>query len=259
MATLPDLNTDNISFVGYWNAIDKGGVESFDPENLLTYNNLDSYTLFDNGWEGTVIDSGLWGGYGKSRPINIRAKTDGWVVAYIDRTRTTGTQETNADLLNGPWDIIKGWTRADVANPITNNVLATTIDKIMQEDGSIVTQPDPADVDLYNYETPTAKYITQMKEYVGSDTGERSFLYSSGTEVKDAFLVVTPDSKPVYWNGKQQGLGTDGVRINDSDDHAAIDLLASDYIPDPDTEYYIYYDNRNGSNTAAGHLLTMWG
>ncbi len=30
MATLPDLNTDGITFIAYWNAIEQGGV---DPGN----------------------------------------------------------------------------------------------------------------------------------------------------------------------------------------------------------------------------------
>jgi hypothetical protein len=248
MATLPDIDTSDVSFIAYWNAIEDGGEAEFDPEELLSHSRIIDYTLYDNGWQGSVdpINS--------TRPITVRAKTDGWVVGWLDRTRQPATLVS--DPPRGPWDVINNWTVRGGSKSLTDNTLAATLAELCTASDTLVAYPANSDFALYNYETPDASYITNLQQgSVGSDPDTYAFAYSEDTTLYDALLAVTSyDFHNVYWNGKDETLGSDGnPHIAGDPTHGAVDLLASSLIPDPGTQYHIY-----ATGSQQGNLVTMW-
>lgn len=93
MATLPDLNTDDIFAISYYNIIDSGSVDEsvWNPIDLMENENILNFTLYDNGIEGEVTISfagDLLEGYSNTirtpNPTKFRIKSDGWLISYIE-------------------------------------------------------------------------------------------------------------------------------------------------------------------------------
>lgn len=91
MATLPDLNEEDIFAITYYNVIDNEHFteSGWDPETVTSSGEVVSYTSYDNGVEGEVtgpINSILNGYDGEeTRTFTFRAKDDGWVMVYNER------------------------------------------------------------------------------------------------------------------------------------------------------------------------------
>jgi hypothetical protein len=70
---LPDLDTDTVGWISYWNHLDNGAddIDPFAAESALT--NPESYS---NGVQG-LYD---WNG----ENWRVRVKSDGWIIAFLD-------------------------------------------------------------------------------------------------------------------------------------------------------------------------------
>lgn len=126
MSDLPDLDTSEISFVAWYNVIDDGGLDSLDPENLISHPDIKEYTLYDNGWEGVFeMENG--------RDADVRAKSDGYIVAYLDRSESYGQDVDRSDI-TGPWDVLNDWTDSyNLTNELGENELANSIHSLIGE------------------------------------------------------------------------------------------------------------------------------
>lgn len=100
--TLPDIDTTQVSFIGYWNAITQGGADSdnWDASEVLSYGPVTSSTSYDNGVDGTLS-------FSNGRTANFRAKQDGWLIVWLDRAQNEATDSQS--VLRGPWDVIRNW------------------------------------------------------------------------------------------------------------------------------------------------------
>ncbi len=238
MSDLPDLPTDNISYIAYWNAIDDGGVGSIDPEDVLSDGNINSYTLYDNGIQidsySTVV----------GRNCKARVKSDGWVIAYFDRTEELVTKEFQHP--NGWWDIANDWGVVTSASSYTNNSLERVISQLqtnLSNSGTI--QYNPSDIALFNYEHPDATNLTGMSlPSANRDTNSLSggFSYTSDTTIHAAVAVGSAYSESGDWvTVTFEGLSIASCDPNEGDKkgtyHGSIDLLGEGVIPDPGTEY----------------------
>lgn len=77
MATMPDLNLNEVGVMAYWNIEDAGE----DPETVNwgeMASAFDEYTIYDNGIIGTMENYD-----GTDNDFITRAKSDGWVVTYV--------------------------------------------------------------------------------------------------------------------------------------------------------------------------------
>lgn len=251
MAELPDINTSEVSFIAFWNAIDSGGVSSIEPEDALTDGSIQNYTLYDNGWEG---DYSLENG----RTAKVRIKSDGWLVAYLDRTEYYDQSASRPDV-NGPWDAFE-WNVSGDTFDITNNSLERAIASLQ---GQLSNSGDigyvSGDVGLYDYSrsdyTGWAVYTT----YLSGSTKTYGLLHT-GVTIEDAVLLGSADSgfdssAHIDWDPNDTSVricssGNIGV-LNTT--QSQTDILASD------TEHETYVNARQDTNTQgsaqATHLI----
>lgn len=239
MSDLPDLDTSQISFVAYWNAIDDGDVAAIDPEDMLSNSNIQSHTLYDNGFEAQYKNPQ------NGRVHTVRAKTDGWIVAYYDRT-TEFVQNTD-NSPNGFWDII-----GDAASPnsLTQNSLERAINDLsgnLSNAGSI--NYNPSDVGLYDYQHD-ATNITVASDYCGEESTTTAGLsYTSDTSIKSAVLFSGAGYVDVNF---------DGTMVSE-DGYTSYDLLANNHLGQAGTEYTISMDSTDFTReTATASVIILW-
>lgn len=257
MAELPDLDTTQVGFMAYWNAIDSGGVGSIDAEEALTDGNITSYTLYDNGFtaeygqtSGNTSSDGIDNNF---RSLNVRVKNDGWIVAYIDPSLTLGVPAT------GWFDFIVD-TQRDVMDAARENNFTISPDILSQAVERLASN-------LSNYGSMTFNY---------SDVGFYSYLFPDCTNIfYGSFAEYNPDGGITNYSGVSYTSGTDldfalciggmnaggstkfeGVTVSSQDSTGAIDLLAEGLIPDPDTEYQMRVSPNDGAD---GYGITLIG
>lgn len=168
MAELPDLDTTEVGILGYWNALDDGA-EEVDPTEVVDWDRLSTYGQYDNGvvgsamGESTVVfqdESWDW------REVNFRVKTDGWILAWLDRTNEFAKDLKRGDdeKPSGYYDLIYPWTyprQDDIRLP------ESTLSHVISRLGELTTPNEhtPDEVGYYSYEYPDADQITTVTQY----------------------------------------------------------------------------------------------
>lgn len=246
MSELPDLDTGSISYIAFWNAIDDGNVSSIDPEDVTSDGNIAEYTVYDNGVEITKYNSAT------GRQVHARVKSDGWIMAWIDRTEDFGN-EVDVDLVRGPWDVINSWKTFDSSNAsITNNTLERVVSSLQAElSNSGTINYSAADVGLFNYMNPDNAATTYMTGwYSGTGGSTTGFSYTSETTIDSAVCCGTATSGQ---NGEGAAIVCEGTTAagtqggnsyyypgTDYDGHrGSLDLLQNNLIPNSGTEYQV--------------------
>jgi hypothetical protein len=276
MADLPDIDTSDVSFIAFFNAIDQGGVQDTDPTEVTSHGNVQSYTLYDNGVEGVYTTV-------TGRDCAFRVKEDGWFVAWFNRYENYNNGEnTNPDDLRGPWDLLNDW--ADYTggpDDITTNSLERCINALKNElsnSGSVTYSA--SDVGLYDYRYSSAAGITGLSYHDIAQNGNNftnypGLQYTSGTTVHWAAATSTVHAQYVSDDGGVCDIdfeGTDITYVHNEDDsnsyagtaqthHGNIDLISRGLIPDTDTEYTgSAYHNSHNAGDIYGNLncLLVW-
>jgi hypothetical protein len=248
MASLPDLNTSNVGFIAYYNVIDDGGASSIDPEDMLTDGNINSYTLYDNGF---VAD---YNNPINSLPVTVRAKTDGWVTAHTSRQETYsfggGVSNTFTDV-QGWYNFATGDEDDSNVNPdLSQNALERSIYSLqsnLSNTNSFVYST--ADVSLYNYEYPNATNVTLAN--VGIPSGGPSGTKTGGISATsattlDAAIAFARADEAGYSNGEAEFDGNVIVK-EDGLNHGTVDLLANNFFDATGTEKQLYVDVESAS------------
>lgn len=184
MSDLPDLDTDSIGFIAYYNIVEQGGLDvEFDISEILDSPNVVSNTLYDNGVEGT------YSGY-NGTTIHFRGKQDGWIVAWFAQNYGSHEDTMLTDAVNGFWDLARNWDTADGTGGLTNNSLERCINDLQSQltDSAGISYA-ATDVGLYNYEYPGASTttITRFADYVSdnSNTTDLGLTRTAGTDVAE--------------------------------------------------------------------------
>lgn len=250
MADLPDIDTTTVGFIAYWNAKTQGGLSSLDPSEVLSHTRVQSYTLYDNGVEGTFTTT-------VNREVTFRVKDDGWFVAYMDRRNEYVTATTTRSDVEGYWDIAHQWTyTAGNAREgdITSNTLEMAIAGLKNElsNSSGVTY-STADVGLYNYEYSTSTTATLLSKLASSPTNV-GLAYTSGTTINYWSMAGATDNYAYVTNIRFEGYDL----TLDSNQFGACDVLYQNLCPNAETEYTGYVDGYDGNDL--GHLvsLSLW-
>jgi hypothetical protein len=238
MSDLPDLNTSNVGFIAYWNAIDDGGATSIAPEDMLTDGNINSYTLYDNGFTADYTNPI------NSLPVTVRAKTDGWITAHTTREENysfgSGVSNTFTDV-RGWYNFATGDEDQENINPdLSQNALERSIYSLqsnLSNTNSFVYST--ADVALYNYEYPNATNVTLAN--VGEVTaGSGGSWPSTKTGGISATSATTLDAAIVFARAenKYQNVEFAGNVIVSPDglNHGTADLLANNFFDATGTE-----------------------
>lgn len=262
MSDLPDLDTDEISFIGFWNAIDDGGVDSIEPEDCLDNDNLQEYTLYDNGWDGKYEFDYHEGG---PREFDVRVKSDGWFIAYLDRTENYSIKDERPNI-NGPWDIIYDWTGSTNEN-LDRNVLTEIIDSLRSDqDNSGDMSFAHQDVGLYEYSREDydgwALFASGYdEEEAGSSITEDVGFLHTGVEIVSSVLVTSLHGVPggdggeIVWDPDDTEVEL-GSFSGGNYQASSLDTTESETdILDSDTEYKTYYHVDYKGTAGVNHLI----
>lgn len=248
MATLPDVDTSDVSFLAYWNILEDGGLgrDSIDPDECLDDNGITEYTLYDNGFEADYNAD-------NHREITVRVKTDGWFVAYMDRRSTFATNVEDYEDIEGPWNIGGAFPEA---YGVDGNILERAIDSLRDQislDDVESVDYSSSDVGLYNYEVEDATTFTLMT-VDGKDINV-GYSYTEDTNIDyhiNAGWLENYYHLEVENYGKIAEIdgGVDGNR------YGVIDVIEEDVAPEPNTTYTMSSDTPGGNVVA--HNLILW-
>lgn len=190
MSDLPDLNTDSIGYIAYWNALENGNVGEFDPSEVVNSDNVNSYQAFDNGVHITSYTSVT------GREISCRAKTDGWIIAYMDRTNDFAVT-TSQDNVRGYIDIVNDWTSYQSFGGPGNHTLERAIYDLASQASNFGSMTyNASDVSLFNYEYPNATGTTILHESIGwSENGDKTMYHTNTSNVLFGVTGGTSDDQ----------------------------------------------------------------
>ena len=259
MPDLPDLPTNNISFIAYFNAIDDGGASSIDPETALTNPNINSYTIYDNGIQ---IDS--YDGIGH-HDFKARIKTDGWILAWFE----AGAEQSSgdgSDFPKGWYDIVGEWVREvndSISLPSTNPLYDGIESLANSLDSSTVITYSTGKTGLYFYENEDVRAVTIMANIQNSgnsSTKTGTFSYTSDTTIHEAFLVASLEASgylnfvrmdsPIY--------GSPEVYASSDTNRWAATNIKND-IPDAGTDYDLILEPGNKFDyDFLGAVIILW-
>lgn len=226
MSDLPDLDTSQVSYISYWNVIDDGGVSSFDPSDVLTDGNIQEYTLYDNGIHIDRYSTG-W------REIQARVKSDGWFIAYLDRTNDPENEEI------GPWEILDLSSNPDPSRLATETTIQS-LQSNLSNSGNVTF--NYSDVSLYNYEYPDASNLTIFFKANFGPSESNEFSYTSGTTIKEAYARADDGTMAI------EGYELNNIR----------DLLADNIIPNADTFYAVENTSGTYDRGPDAYVMILW-
>jgi len=234
MANLPDLNPAEIGIIAFWNALDHwngNGEQSINPTDCISF--FDEYEVYDNGIQG-------WKSLVSGRHFNARVKTDGWMVAWIDRTNTFAYPSKPADEFGenahkGYYDIIYDWMTSSLYTYTTLQYIIDALYNRLSNKSSFTFSKD--DVGHYCYEFPDANIITI--------TG------ISGTVTRTGYIQYTPETTLYYvsiacgtnahiYGGAYIKFAGNTLISSPSQPkyfYATADILAENWMPNPSVDY----------------------
>lgn len=280
MTNLPDLDTSNVSYLAYWNAIEQGGIGSISPEEVVSQEGVTEYTLYDNGVVGkfdlSVVANAKTGDTDMTQTNGIpsatfRVKSDGWFTVYVDDTENfkldhrTDSQLYPMEIppeVNGWWNVCPIWAQHRNGQPdanIADNGLSYTIRLLQAElsnSGNISFQN--ADVGLYNYQYEQATNSTTLStyRYYNDGGGAFEFTYTDSTDLHAA--VATAACSDNDYQGNSTSIDFGGTQMAYGQNNTGFgtwDLLANGVIPNSETQYGHTINHGSGDAHAATFFL----
>jgi len=185
---LPDLDKSNVGFIAFWNALDNGA-GSIDPTDVESY--LDTSEAFSNGVQGEKKIS--FSEKPDSRTVRCRAKNDGWLIAWLDRTRQFN-QEQNS---KGPFDIIDDWTNRSSNTAFPSNKLEDVVNGMYNAlSNSGTANYNTSDVSLFQYTNEDATTLRHgsVQDFGGGQSFDVSITQSA--TAKEAFVAGNVPPNP---------------------------------------------------------------
>ena len=178
MANLPPINTGNVGLIAFWNAHDhRVNGASITPADCIPY--FSAYTVYDNGIDG-------YRALGSGRHFNMRVKSNGWFISWIDRTNTffypnKAVSDFGESEHKGYYDVLWDWITYATDISDTETTLSYIIDQLYNQLSNKAQFTFTAtDVGHYCYEHPNATVLTLTSSYfISSHTGY--IQYASGT------------------------------------------------------------------------------
>lgn len=177
MSTLPDLDVSDVSIIAYYNVIDQNtDVDEIDAGSALDYGGLDTYTLYDNGWTGTIDGP-------TSLDIDVRLKNDGWLVMYLGTEREYGADVGSEEDLKTEAAITGFGSVSTTSNEFTDNIEGI-LDELDSSDDIIY---DGGDESIYSFDHPDATTLALFgKSTTSQDSG--SITVNETTEIELAVI-----------------------------------------------------------------------
>jgi hypothetical protein len=200
--------------------------------------------------------------YDYGRTVYARVKSDGWVIAWLDRSAEFsldvdhGYQGDPITRTQKGWfDFADGWPTAGGQSTIKPNPLTKEI-------GNLIGQLDNSDVitystdmaGLYNYQYPDTEQVTLFTSNANGSTS--GFSYTSDTTLHAAVAMGTGELN--YANEPAKAFFEDVTLANAGDlTTGTYDLLANDELLQSGTEYQVSLNDGTSVQNSV-HVLILW-
>lgn len=245
MANMSDLDTTGIGIIAFWNALDHWtgpGANEIDPTDCIAI--FSSYDVYDNGIEG-------YKALGSGRYFHARVKSDGWMVAWIDRTNTfaypnKAASDFGEDAHKGYYDILWDWIDPGANISSTQTTLSYLISLLYN---SLSNKTDftfsDADVGHYCYEYRDANVLTltSKKLHVGLPWGitvtyEGFIRYTAGTNIYHAAVAASLAAPGSYSSWGKVKFAGNLLIDHQTAGYASANI--EDWMPNPLTDYSVW-------------------
>jgi hypothetical protein len=262
---LPDLPTQNIGFVAYYNVIDQTTVGSIDVSEVTNDPSVNAVDAYDNGVDITSYT--LING----RDANARVKSDGWMIAWIDRSNSFGTRENDPDNVRGYNDLSAGWKDDGELDIGIKNSLDQAIESMKNQfsnSGQIDQDFDIDDIGLYNYEYENATATTQVAGFTTIGSGgqgsadSHSYIIGSKTTALFGNCSGYSDDNDTGISSGGTNVTLEGINISDpgglggGTEWGCIDIVDRGF-DSPNTSYQCSYSPRR-SSIGIGSNIIIW-
>ena len=255
MASLPNLDTDGIGMIGFWNFLDYSTDTELDPTEALSDDSVASWEAYDNGVQGEY-DTGESG-----RHLQFRIKADGWFIAWYDRTHEWENSSTLGRYAYGYWNILINNNHRDSGTSLLpDNTFRLCFDDLKDNlsNGATATL-NAADMGLYCYEYPTANTISSATE-AGRNT-ELNGALSYSPNVTRLYHVAYGGAYS-SWSGWESRASFNGFQFatgGGGSHWEGVDVLADNLMPSSGTVYrnrgYARHDYNTRGLAKVDHLM----
>jgi len=272
MATLPDLDTSQIGFIAYWNALDHG-VSEIDPTEVLTATIVKTYEQYDNGVQGVAE----YMAGGMKLEAYFRVKSDGWFVVWTPRYSVPEPDQKDVEGSkwyesatdpDGYYNLLIRWhcgDNRDIAPNISTDCCERIIYNLASELSNFgAITYDSGDVGRFSYTFSQATSLYFDKNggaWGNSKTINGGISYTTGTEIYYARAVGYGYSADNLYNNVDDlmfegamlvtGFASEGVIKAGS-----VDI--SDILTTPGTYYYNHGGGDVRTNVWICHII-FWG
>lgn len=229
---MPDLPTDDVGVVAYYNILDNGSV-GIDVTDVLNLGNLGQYEQYENGIRGTYIAGA---DAIPDRAFNFRVKSDGWVVVWVDGSEQFyGTQSGGSENRDNILDFFFNWTESSgYGGGQYNGVVSDIVNTL---DSSVNYSNN--DLSVYCYSYPDATNFNTMSR----SGNEITFSYTSNITRKYEALGGRGDGYDGFGNTSASFSGAENVTLVSGSGVYSVDLLNGGLTPNSGETYTISQNN----------------
>lgn len=230
MPTLPDLDTQTLDEIAWWNALEHGA-SFLDAGEVVTYEGVESIEASDNGVDGSLS---------RHSAMRFRAKTDGWIVAYMDRVES---ESFPTDFLGSDPEGSRG---------LTKTALAEEIDALRSEASNSGDMTfDYGDVGLYSYRYDSDRLLLfGNRDQVDSTT--LGWTYRSDIEPVEIAVQCLPDDASSVGQNAILNDGAETFTENVVNRHL---MVANDDLRPPGDFNTLEFNNKYGTDGRWAEVL----
>ncbi|MCU4926646.1 hypothetical protein OB905_11745 [Halobacteria archaeon AArc-dxtr1] len=234
---LPDLDTDPIGWIAYWNALDDGEATEIDAPRIANeVGGLSGFNSAANGFDGEYTLSRAWS---DSVTIYVRVKTDGWILAWFDNDENFGRDPSQP---RGLPDVFGDWSDPYNEPDLVENGLSQVIEEIAEEIDDAEFSHE--DVGLYNYQFPDANGVTHL-----TATGDASYLITEDVDLVAHQFYAALGEDEDSWGSPEAHFEDPEVRLLfQPEETGVVDLIDEGVGQEPET----YFDTTLGTQTTDG-------
>lgn len=222
MGKIPDLNTDNVSFLAYYEVSDTE-VDGFDSESLNFPSDMDGRydtggtVQYENGYKFTIDDSYI------NSTITLRVGNDDhkWITAHIknyndinggkftgDSTDIKNFTGDDESFFKGEYDLMPWMNRDDIYDPTENTLFAAIEKSLSSTDFWNRSNLKLENAGLHNYSVNQSQ-SHEISIFGDGGDSESGLSFTSETQIHRAYLV----GKPYYDGDKDYILSVNETEI----------------------------------------------
>lgn len=257
---VPDLDTDKVSWVAYYDVTEHTNLNGIEKptqldDNVDEVNNLEQYD------DGVVLNY-----VGPTRDYTIRATTSGEITAHMEQKSEysdLNDSTTDSSELNGTHDIVNWISPSNIDSNMNENVLERAIKNCLENidewDSDIENNYNSENVGLHNYKFEECE-VSLFSQSLNNREDEYAILYAEETNIIDSIICVSSNDSSGNSRRKRVFVNNDNtVHDSNEDSTTAYSAVNLNDIIKPGERIQISNSFENGSfEYLTIHIIVLW-